>query len=336
MKWRKISVHTTEEAEDIVAAMLNDLGFEGVLIEDRAPVDPASNGGLFGDVLPDLPEDDHLAVVSSFTEALPDRDIEEENEMIARIAEELEAMRAFCDIGEGRITLSETEDKDWINNWKNYFHAFSIDDIRIVPSWEDVTDADTQTDPSMVLRIDPGTAFGTGKHETTQLAIRQIRSLINAGDTMLDIGTGSGILGIIALRSGASFVYGTDIDEMAFPALEKNLADNGVDGSDFVRVRRDLITDEDARKEALLAIPGSLPGQEKRYDIVVSNIIAEILEKLTPFVPGLLKDGGIYITSGILREKEDIVCTACRKAGLVVVAVTYQGDWCSVTAVKNK
>ena len=333
MKWRKISITTTEEAEDLVAAMLDELGFEGVLIEDKAPVDPAANGGLFGDVLPDLPEDDHLAVVSSFIEDTPDRSPEEEKEMLARIEEELASMRAFCDIGEGRVSVSETEDKDWINNWKNYFHAFSVDDIRIIPTWEEEEVPEAEKTASMILRIDPGTAFGTGKHETTQLAIRQIRKYMKDGDTMLDIGTGSGILGIIALKSGASFVYGTDIDEMAFPALEKNLADNGIDDACFVRVQRDLITDAAAVTEAAAAV--GKDGKEGRYDIVVSNIIAEILAKLTPIVPGLLRDGGIYITSGILREKESIVREACEKAGLTVKETTYQGDWCSVTAVKE-
>ena len=367
MKWKKYTIHTTSLAEDPISALLYDLGISGIEIEDKVPVTPEESGNMFGDVVPDMPEDDHLADISFYTE-LPET--EDTVLLLERVRTGLEEIRSFCEIGEGTITTSETEEEDWINNWKEYFHRFFVDDIEIIPSWEE-----EQADPeaSMVLHIDPGTAFGTGKHETTQLAIRGLRKRIaelleqrgnlseercdatedkcrdNEEITLLDIGTGSGILGIIALKSGADFVYGTDIDPVAFPALEDNLEKNDLDGSRFVRACADVITDAAARKaasDAALTRKEHADREEIKealkkahgvtgYDIVTANIIAEILVELTPYIPRFLKEGGVYITSGILREKEQLVRNAMEKAGLKVLGTEYQGDWCSVTAVKE-
>ena len=345
MKWRKYTIHTTAEAEEPVAAMLSELGIESVEIEDSMPHPPEESGNMFGDVVPEMPQNDDRARISFYVEIpeqkedaplTPDRDRDipqQEAELLHAVKSHLDEMRAFCRIGEGKVTLSETEDKEWINRWKDYFHRFFVDDIEIIPSWEE---AEPDQEASMVLHIDPGTAFGTGKHETTQLAIRQLRKYLSAsekeempgsGKAVLDIGTGSGILGIIALRSGAEFVYGTDIDPVAFPALDENLVKNGIADSDFARVCANVISDE----QALEAVKAARP---EGYDIVTANIIAEILEDLTPYIPELLKDGGIYITSGILREKEPLIRGALKKAKMKILEVTYQGDWCSVTARK--
>lgn len=347
MKWRKYTIHTNACAEEPVTAMLSELGIEGVEIEDYLPVPPEESGNMFGDVVPEMPENDERARISFYIgmdessrepSGAPgeERDIPpEEAELLLKIRNNLEEMRSFCGIGEGKVTLSETEDKEWINRWKEYFHRFFVDDIEIIPSWEP---SEPDEGASMVLYIDPGTAFGTGKHETTQLAIRQLRKYLakrqeehkegeQTGQTLLDIGTGSGILGIIALRSGAGSVYGTDIDPVAFPALDDNLAKNHIPDKDFERVCANVISDESAREAVKAACPGG-------YDIVTANIIAEILTELTPFIPEFLKDGGIYITSGILREKEPMIREVLKKAKMKVLEVTYQGDWCSVTALK--
>ena len=331
MKWRKYTIHTLEGAEEPISGMLYDMGITAVEIEDKVPVPPEASGNLFGDVVPQMPENDPTASISFYTEWEDERkDADRERALLTEVHARLQGMRAFLDIGEGTITTDETEDTDWINRWKEYFHRFYVDDIEIIPSWEE---ENADPDAKMVLRIDPGTAFGTGKHETTQLAIRQLRKTLEeekygrAGAHVLDIGTGSGILGIIALKSGASFVYGTDIDPVAFPALEENLARNDLEHASFTRALQDVITDENAREAVRSASKGG-------YDIVTANIIAEILTSLTPFVPSFLRDGGIYITSGILREKEEMVRKAIEDAGLEVAAVTYQGEWCSVTAKK--
>ena len=321
MKWRKYTIATTEEAEEAVIGALYALGIDSVEIEDKAPVSPEANRGLFGEVLPDPVEDDHLARISFFTD-----DTEyDEGTLLADLYAAIDALREFCDPGDGTVSISETEDGDWINNWKQYFHSFYVDDIHIVPSWEEDT-AEEET-AAMTVHIDPGTAFGTGAHESTQIAIRGLRKVIKEGDRVLDIGTGSGILGIIALKSGASFVFGTDIDEVAFPALADNLEKNGIEPATFGSLCGNVIESEEARAAVMSALPSGC-------EIVMANIIAEILAELTPYVPSFLAPGGYYITSGILREKEQLVRSAIEKAGLRYVKTIVQGDWCGIVAQK--
>ena len=354
MEWIKYTIRTTEEAEDLLLAELADLGIESVEIEDLAPPDPAANGGLFGDVLPDLPEDDGLASVSFYLDEKQPED--ERTALLASVRERIESLREFTDVGEGTIFTSRTEEEDWINNWKQYFHAFSVDDIRIIPSWEE--SEEDGSDHAMLLHIDPGTAFGTGKHASTQLAIRLLRKYLKTGDAVLDVGTGSGILGIIALKSGAAYVCGTDIDPVAFPALAENVEKNGLADAPFDALQVNIITEEEGRDQVRRALrtfrntsatekpvpdcseqsdttkeSGSL--KEDGYDLVVANMIAEIIAELTPFVPEQLASGGIYITSGILREKEAVVRSALDRAGFEILEVLPMDEWCAVAARKK-
>lgn len=136
----------------------------------------------------------------------------------------------FCEIGEGSIAVDETEDIDWINNWKQYFHQFYIDDLLVIPSWEEVKPEDQG---KMILHIDPGTAFGTGMHETTQLCIRQLKKFITPETELLDVGTGSGILAILSLMYGAKHAVGTDLDPCAVDAVADNMANNGIAPEQF-------------------------------------------------------------------------------------------------------
>ena len=226
------------------------------------------------------------------------------------------------DIGEGTIEVSKTEDKDWINNWKEYFHQFYVDDILIVPSWEEVRPEDQD---KLILHIDPGTAFGTGMHETTQLVIRQIKKYLKPGMQILDVGTGSGILGMVSLKLGGGHVMATDLDSCAENAVHENLEANEIPETDFDLRIGNLIDDADTQAWA---------GKEK-YDIVLANILTEVLLPLTPVAASCLKKGGLYITSGILDTKEEQVVSAVQKAGLVLVETTHQGEWVSVTARKE-
>lgn len=312
MEWTKYTIHTTEEAEEEIISALYDFGITGIEIEDAVPVLPEESGGLFGDVVPDLPEDDHTARISFYTESGQD-----DADLIANIAEALRGIGARVDTGEARITSSYTAEEDWINNWKAYFHSFRVDDILIQPTWE--KDPEDQ-DASLVLHIDPGTAFGTGAHESTQLAIRGLRKYCKAGDRFLDIGTGSGILGIIALKSGASHVFATDLDENVVQAVSDNLSSNDIPEEDFELVLGNLADNPDVRDKAGYGI----------YDIAAANIIAEILADITPAVPAFLKSGGIYVTSGILTEREDIVLAAGKKAGLTVLETLRMGEWSAI------
>lgn len=271
---------------------------------------------MFVDILPEMPEDDGTAYVSFYLE--PEQD---NPAILANVREELDGLRAFMDIGAGSISASETEDKDWINNWKQYFKQFYVDDILIIPSWEQIKEEDKD---KMVLHIDPGTAFGTGMHETTQLCIRQLKKYVKPGDELLDVGTGSGILSIIALKLGAGHALGTDLDPCSVPAVEDNKRANGILEKDFTMLIGNIIDDEKVQE---------IVGREK-YDLVTANILADVLVPLTPVICNHLKPGGIYITSGILDVKEEVVKEAVEKAGMTVLEVTRQGEWVAITARK--
>lgn len=328
MKWVKFQIKTITDAEDIIISALYDIGLEGAQIEDKVPLTAAEKEQMFVDILPDSPEDDGIAVLSFFVEETEDGKMklcEEEvtkEQIIGMVEEELSSIRTFMDIGEGTVSVDETEDIDWINNWKQYFHQFYIDDILVIPSWENIK---TEDEGKMVLHIDPGTAFGTGMHETTQLCIRQLRKHITPDTVLLDVGTGSGILSILSLMFGAKKAVGTDLDPCAVEAVRENSEANGIAPGAFEMMIGNIITDREIQDRA---------GYEC-YDIVVANILADVLVPLTPVIVNQLKKGGIYITSGIIDDKEETVVNAVKAAGLTVLEVTYQGEWVSVTAQKK-
>lgn len=317
MKWNKFRLKTTTEAEDIVSSMLMDLGIEGVEIEDKVPLTQADKEQMFVDILPEIEADDGVAYLSFYLD-----DGEDVDAILKNVKNELEEMKSFLDIGECTIEESETEDVDWVNNWKKYFHQFYVDDVLIIPSWEEVKPEDKD---KMIIHIDPGTAFGTGMHETTQLCIRQIRKYVTPQTRILDVGCGSGILGMLALKFGAAYSVGTDLDPCAIDATYENMEVNGIEKSQYEVMIGNIIDDKEVQDKV---------GYEK-YDIVVANILADVLVPLTPVIVNQLKKGGIYITSGIIDMKEETVVNAVKAAGLEVLEVTYQGEWVSVTARKN-
>lgn len=325
MKWVKFRVKTVTGAEDIIISTLYDIGLEGAQIEDKVPLTALEKEQMFVDILPDGPEDDGVAYLSFFVEKKEDGSLEingegtDVNTILQNIKNELEDLRMFCDIGEGTVVVDETEDIDWINNWKQYFHQFYIDDILVIPSWEDIKPDDRDR---MVLHIDPGTAFGTGMHETTQLCIRQLRKYITPETELLDVGTGSGILAILSLMFGAKHAVGTDLDPCAVEAVAQNCEVNGIDRRQFDMMIGNIITDKTVQDKVGYGC----------YDIVVANILADVLVPLTPVIVNQLKKGGIYITSGIINDKEETVRKAVEEAGLEILEVTYQGEWVSVTA----
>lgn len=317
MKWNKFRLKTTTEAEDIVSSMLADLGIEGVQIEDKIPLTESDKEQMFVDIAPDAEEDDGIAYLSFYLDPEDDKDAILEN-----VKRELQDMASYVDVGACEIEESQTEDVDWVNNWKKYFHQFHVDDILIIPSWEEVQPEDSD---KMVIHIDPGTAFGTGMHETTQLCIRQIRKYVTPNTRILDVGCGSGILGMLALKFGASYSVGTDLDPCAIEATHENMEVNGISRDQYEIMIGNIIDDPEVQDKV---------GYET-YDIVVANILAPVLVELTPVIVNQMKKGGIYITSGIIDDKEQMVVDAVKKAGLEVLEVTYQGEWVSVTARKN-
>ncbi len=320
MKWKKFMIKTITEAEDIIITMLYDIGLEGAQIEDKVPLTPLEKEQMFVDILPDGPEDDGIAYLSFFLEESSENPVDTDK-MVESINKELDMLRKFMDVGEGTIMVSETEDIDWINNWKQYFHQFYIDDLLVIPSWEEVKPEDTD---KKILHIDPGTAFGTGMHETTQLCIRQLKKYITPQTKLLDVGTGSGILAIVSLMYGISHAVGTDLDPCALEAVQENMRENHIGPESFEMMIGNIITDKEVQDKL----------RYERYDIVVANILADVLVLLTPVIVPHLKAGGIYITSGIIDNKEQTVRDAVEAAGLEVTEVTYQGEWVSVTARK--
>lgn len=317
MKWNRFTVKTKTEAEDIVISTLAEVGIEGVEIQDKQPLTEEDKAQMFVDIMPEGPADDGVAYLNFYLEEDADKEA-----ILKDVREALDDLKNFMDIGEATIEESQTEDKDWINNWKQYFHQFYVDDILIVPSWEEVKAEDKD---KMILHIDPGTAFGTGMHETTQLVIRQLKKYVTPDTEMLDVGTGSGILGIVALKLGAKHVLGTDLDPCAVPAVAENKEANQIVDKTFDMVIGNIIDDKAIQDQA---------GYEK-YDIVTANILADVLIPLTPVIVNQMKRGAYYITSGILDVKEEVVVEAVKAAGLTVVEVTHQGEWVSVTARKD-
>ncbi len=317
MKWKKFTLKTLAEAEDIVIATLAEAGIEGAEIEDKVPLTQADKEQMFVDILPDAPDNDGIAYLNFYLEEDADTD-----EILKNVREALDDLKEFMDIGEATIEESETEDKDWINNWKQYFKQFYVDDLLIIPSWEEVKPED---EGRMIIHIDPGTAFGTGMHETTQLCIRQLKKYVKPGAQMLDVGCGSGILSIAGIKFGADHAVMTDLDPCAISATKENTEGNGIKPDQYEVMIGNIIDDRAVQDQV---------GYEK-YDIVAANILADVLVPLTPVIIHQLKKGGIYITSGIIDEKEPVVVDAVKQAGLTVLEVTRQGEWVSVTARKD-
>ena len=317
MKWNKFTLKTRSEVEDIVISTLADVGIEGVEIQDKQPLTESDKQQMFVDIMPDIPDDDGIAYLNFYL------DVDEDKEkVLADVRAALAEMQEFLDLGECTITESETEDKDWINNWKQYFKQFYVDDILIIPSWEEVKPEDRD---KMIIHIDPGTAFGTGMHETTQLCIRQLKKYVTEDTEILDVGCGSGILGMLALKFGAKHSVGTDLDPCAIDATYENMDNNGISRDQYEVMIGNIIDDKAVQDKV---------GYEK-YDIVTANILADVLIPLTPVIVNQMKKGAYYITSGILDVKEEVVVEAVKAAGLTVVEVTHQGEWVSVTARKD-
>ena len=329
MKWMKFRIKTITDAEDIIISTLYDIGLEGAQIEDKVPLTALEKEQMFVDILPEGPEDDGIAYLSFFVEEKEDGALLMNGEettaqaVLENVKKELEQLRDFMDIGEGSVVIEETEDIDWINNWKQYFHQFTIDDVLVIPSWEEAAPEDQN---KMILHIDPGTAFGTGMHDTTQLCIRALRKYITPDTRLLDVGTGSGILAILSIMFGAHSAVGTDLDPCAIEAVRENKEANGILDEAFKLIIGNIITEREIQEQV---------GYEC-YDIVAANILAEVLVPLTPVIVNHLKKGGIYITSGIIDDKEQTVVDAVKAAGLEVLEVNHQGEGVGVVARKNR
>lgn len=317
MKWDKYTIDTTTEAEDFISMMLSENGIEGIEIEDNVPLTKEETGEMFIDFPPELPPDEGKSKVSFYLETGEDH-----TETLKAVRIGLEQLRSMVEIGSGDITSSQTEDIDWINNWKQFFQSFYIDDILIKPTWEPLKEEDKN---KFLIEIDPGISFGTGKHETTQLCIRQIRKYLKEGERVLDVGCGSGILSIAALKLGAGSVVGTDVDGDCITSTHENMTVNHLAENSGEFYVGNLIDDK--------------AFQEKigtGYDLVVANILADIIIPMAPALYQCAKEQGVLITSGIIDFKENEVKEALEQAGFEILEVNHQGEWVNVTARKNQ
>lgn len=317
MKWDRYRIKTTTAAEDFVSSMLADFGIEGVEIEDNVPLTEADTAKMFIDILPELPEDKGIAYVSFYLEAGEDH-----SGVLENVRTGLEELRVFVDVGDATIEESQTQDVDWENNWKEFFHSFYVDDIFIKPTWEE---AEPEKDTRVTIEIDPGISFGTGKHETTQLCIRALDHYLKKGDNVLDLGCGSGILSIVSLKLGASHVTGTDIDEDCIISSGENMKVNHLDEKDADFIVGNLISDQELQNRL----------GNGTFDIVAANILADVIIPMAPYIPACMKTDGIFIASGIIDFKENAVKEALEAAGLSVLEISHQGEWVGIVAEKD-
>ncbi len=319
MNWIKYTINTTTDAEEIVSASLVDFGIDSIEIENNVPVSGDKQGGEFEELQPDLPEDEGNSKVSFYLSTEEDHEA-----LLQQVKAELDELKSFMDIGAGTIDTSLTKQEDWINNWKQFFKSFYIDDILIKPTWETLSEHDKE---KIFVEIDPGVSFGTGKHETTQLCIRQLKKYLKAGDEILDVGCGSGILSIIAnkLLNGDCHLVGTDIDEDCIASTYENFEVNHIDKSAGDFYVGNLIDDKSLQDKV---------GYQ-RYDVVVANILADIIIAMMPSIPPTMKTGAYFISSGIIDFKEEEVKQAIESVGLEVVEINHQGEWVNITARKN-
>ncbi len=319
MKWNKFTIKTTTAAEDYLSAMLDELGIEGIEIDNNIPLTQADMSDMFIDFPPELPPDDGISYVSFYLE-----DGADHSGLLKQVMDGIEWQRQFVDVGEGSIAASDTEDLDWINNWKEYFHSFHIENIVIKPTWEALKEEDKDR---ILIEIDPGISFGTGKHETTQLCIRQLCRYIPKVEkpNVLDVGCGSGILSIAALKLGADSVTGTDLDENCIRSTVENMAVNHLPkelGRFYVG---NLIDDLKLQEMVGLGC----------YDVVAANILADVIIPMAPVIFKHLKQDGVFISSGIIDFKEQEVKEAIEQTGMKILEIGHQGEWVSITAVKE-
>ncbi|MDE6025047.1 MAG: 50S ribosomal protein L11 methyltransferase [Lachnospiraceae bacterium] len=346
MMWTKISIDTSCEAVDLLSAFLDEKGVEGIMIEDNVPLTDEDKEAMFVDIPLITGEDDGTARVSCFvTSEQTDDPASAENvsfdieSLKADIAAELIRLKEFIPVGTMNIETSVTEDTDWMNNWKKFFKPFRLyDNIVIKPTWEEYNDKNTD---DIVVEIDPGIAFGTGSHETTKLCIGQLKKYLKSGDSVFDVGSGSGILSIISSLLGAGFVHGMDIDAVAERAGKENAKLNHIEDDKLVFTCGNLLGENVIGKDDSYSLTGAYKKQpdisdnpylNRKYDIVVANILAEVIIPLSAVIGQYIEKDGYYITSGIINEKEEAVKQALLSNGFKIIDTLYMGEWVSIVA----
>lgn len=310
MQWIEVNVAVTHEAVEAVADMLTSIGSKGVAIEDPQLINDLRNSGTWE--LCDIPEQENTEVVTVSAYYADDEKLEkrlaEIDEQLALIEERIGKYRF------GNTRFRKVSEQDWANEWKQYFHVTHVGKSLVIkPSWEKYAPKAGEH----VIEIDPGMAFGTGTHHTTNMMMERLEKVITPDSTVFDVGTGSGILAIAAAMLGAKSVKAVDIDAVAVRVAKENVADNGL--SEQIEVREGDL----------------LHGTEGKADVIIANIIADIVIMLLQDIPQKLNDDGVLLASGIIEERMPDVEAAAQAQGLYVDAVDHRGGWV-VMQIKKK
>lgn len=310
-KWMELCVTTTTEAVEAISNIFIENGAQGVAIEDPKDFFFQKANEYDWDYVDEevFNMDDENVYVKAYLSQS-----DKVNNIIENIEAQVKELSGFgLDIGVGELNISYIDEEDWSNNWKEYYKPFKIGDkIVIKPEWEDYE----QEDGDLIIEMNPGMAFGTGDHETTSMCIENLEKYVKPDSIVYDIGCGSGILGIVAAKLGAKSVVGIDIDENAVRVANENVLKNCVE--DIMSVHAGNLADD-------------LLDSEKP-DIVVANIIADIIMILSKDVKNILKDGGIFISSGIILSKIDEVVSNLESIGFEVLDVRKKGEWSCIIA----
>lgn len=344
MKWIQYQIHTTTDAVDLIGELLCEIGIQGFEISDHVPLTPEEEKQMYTDIPASLAPDDGTATITFYTEG-ENSDEEKEfystgsslrderlskailpqspEELIASLQQKITDLRNYCSFPEPAIDYSIQDDSQWKDTWKDNFKAFRVaDDIIIKPVWEDTPDFATAADT--IIQIEPGSAFGTGTHETTKLCLLSLRKYLSENTTILDAGCGSGILAISALLSGASRAFCLDIDPAAVRGTLENAARNNLQADRIQAVHGNILEDA-AMIHSLCPEP---------FDIAVANILADVIIPLTDYIRPFLKEQGFFISSGILAEKADDVEQALRNNHFKILEKNTLGEWVCFVAQK--
>ena len=316
IKWTSFKINTTPEAEDLISSMLYAHDIMNIEVRDGVVPLGIELQGDFPELIPDelMPED--VAEIWFYAEDGLDYSGMVEN--LHFWLNELRAENSEYDFGPLTIEVGSTDEEDWENNWKKFFHSFMVGSLHIVPSWEEVP---AMPEADRLLRIDPGLAFGTGSHETTKLCILGIQNYLKEGDHVLDVGFGSGILSMVALKYGAKDCVGTDIDPKCVDTAEENFKANDLDPDLLRTYIGDISSDPSLREEI----------GEERYDFCAGNLLADILIPMAAYILPMLKKGAYFVTSGIINERTEDVKAALLAAGFEFVEECHLGDWANLT-----